>query len=114
MLIAQVFSTKVERERPDIEPRSNFKACLTDQLMSLPSTAKFLEATFWSLYAIKPFQLVNYTPFTYIRIAISLGNKVNYKPNLWHWPKTGSLIFYFIFLILFALLRAYSIKRERL
>ncbi len=30
-----------------------------------------------------------YAPFTYIYKAIPLGNKVNYKPNLWHWPKTG-------------------------
>jgi hypothetical protein len=99
-MITQVFSTKVERERPDIDPKSNIKACLTDQLMSLLSTAKPLEKTFWPLYAIEPFQLVKYAPFTYIIITILLGNKVNYKPNLWHWPKTGLLIFYIVFLIL--------------
>jgi hypothetical protein len=56
-----------------------------------------------------------YAPFTYIRITISLGNKVNYKPNLWHFPKTGLLIFYFIFLILSRLPSwANSFKRERL
>ena len=46
--------------------------------------------------------------------AISLGNKVDYKPNLWHWPKTGFLIFYLLFLILTRPLWANSFKRQRL
>jgi hypothetical protein len=37
-MIAQVFSTEVERERLDLCLQSNMKACLSEQLMSFPST----------------------------------------------------------------------------
>ncbi len=76
-----MFSTKVERERPDIDPKSNIKAGLTDQLTSLLSTAKFLGATFWSLYAIEPFQHVNYAPLLILELQFRLETKIDYKPN---------------------------------
>ncbi len=85
-MIALVFSTKVERERPDIELQSNIQACLTDQLPSLP----FLEA---SILASILQSFFNCNVRSYLLVfykANLLGNKVNYKPNLWHWPKTGS------------------------
>jgi len=53
-----------------------------------------------------------------IYAAISLGNKVNYKPSLWHWPKTGFHIFPLFSLFSLALsgpilLSANACKEER-
>ncbi len=79
-----MFSTKVERERPDVCSKSNLPYRPTDV------TSNLLEVSIWSLYAIKPCQLVNCAPISYIRIANALGYKVNYKPNIKHWPKNSN------------------------